>query len=288
MSTSAELKDHAAGNICTMIPIWKMTSSSGIIAAYMQHTRPTSGRGFNLGGGVSTLFTFNGVIYTPSVVEASRPTHSIGLSPSNVECTGILDEIVTKDDINDGVWKDAPITFEYVNFLDLTMGSTGIIEGFTGKFDIQGVTFKVELRSKSAPLHQLIGDITSPIDRNSFPAGVDPASWTISRNVVSSTDRRNFVIDGTAKGDRYFRYGLADFTTGANADNPPMEIKDSVGNAIELQLPMQSAIAPGDVVSLLAGYDGTRDVARDTYADAIDLNSEPDLPGLKAVLSYPN
>jgi len=288
MSTSVTMKAHLAKKLTTLAPCWTMVAKDGTRASYVMLSRPLSGRAFNNHGAMTTRFTFNGIIYKPAGTEPARPVHSIGLSPNSVECTGIFDNIVTDADIKGGRWKQAAIRFEFVNYLDLTMGSTDIIAGYAGKFDTLGRQFTVELRSKAALLHQLIGDLTSPIDRNAFPAGVNPADFTFAHTIVSSSDMANFVIDGVAKPDDYWKYGLVSWTTGANTGEPPMDIKSSTGNAIELQLPMRSIIAPSDEITLLAGYDGTREQSRDRYNDAIDLNSEPDLPGLKKTMTYPN
>jgi hypothetical protein len=66
-----------------------------------------------------------------------------------------------------------------------------------------------------------------------------------------------------------------------------MEIKGNVGNAIELQLPMMHTIVIGDTLNLIAGYDGTRDQARDKFAAMDAFQGEPDLPGLKGIIEYP-
>ena len=66
-----------------------------------------------------------------------------------------------------------------------------------------------------------------------------------------------------------------------------MEIKSNVGNAITLQLPMRSDIQIGDTVDLIAGYDGSREQARDKFGAMEMFDGEPDLPGLRAVLKYP-
>lgn len=287
MHTSGTMITYLADPGTTMCPLWKMTARDGLIAAYVMHSRGTSGRNINSGGAITTRFTFNGQIYKPSTIEASRPTRSIGLNPNSVECSGVFDDIVTKSDVEGGRWKEAEILYELVNFLDLSMGSTAQISGFTGKFDLLGTSFKVEFRSKASKLHSLIGELTTPIDRNPFPAGVNPIDFTFARNIISSTNRSNFVVDGTVEEDDYWQYGTVVWTSGANVNEPPMEIKASVGNTIELQLPMRSAISVADEVNLLAGYNGTRDQARDKFGDAEDLNSEPDLPGLKGVITYP-
>jgi len=66
-----------------------------------------------------------------------------------------------------------------------------------------------------------------------------------------------------------------------------MEIKDNTGNVIELQLPMRSDIAISDTVSLLAGYDGSIEQARDKFGAAENFSGEPHLPGLRSILKYP-
>ena len=50
---------------------------------------------------------------------------------------------------------------------------------------------------------------------------------------------------------------------------------------------MRSTIAIGDTLNLIAGYDGTREQARDKFDAAEAFNGEPDLPGLSTVLTYP-
>ena len=66
-----------------------------------------------------------------------------------------------------------------------------------------------------------------------------------------------------------------------------MEIKGSTGNVIELQLPLRSTIAIGDNCSLVAGYNSTREQARDKFGAMVNFNGEVDLPGVKGIVKYP-
>lgn len=285
--TSAAMIDELAGNITTDIPIWKITSRDGLVAAYAAHSRTTVGRLIN----GAPPFVFGGVTYKCIAAQTMRDMHKIGLSPNSTEIYGVFDDVITRVDVENGRWKLAKIVYEYVNYLDLTMGSTGKIVGVAGKWSPADPTYTVEVLSNATLLSQLIGELTSPIDRNAFPAGVDRVDWQEARTVASVTDRRNFTINGTAKPNDYWKYGVVFWTTGANA-NLAMEIKSSVGNQIQLQLPMAADIkgpvpGPADQLTLLAGYDGTREQARDRYDDAIDMNAEPDLPGLNKMFTYP-
>lgn len=287
-STSAAMINELAGNITTECPIWKIISRDGLVAAYAAHTRATVGRLIN----GAPPFTFGGVTYACAPSQSTRDMHKIGLSPNSTELFGVFDSVITRVDVENGRWKLAKIVYEYVNYLDLSMGSTGKMVGVAGKWVPGDPTYTVEFMSNSSLLQQLIGELTSPIDRNNFPAGVVKATWQSVRNIVSVTDRRTFVVDGTAKPNDYWKYGVIFWNTGANATAPGMEIKSSTGNTIQLQLPMPADIkgptpGPADQVTMLAGYDGTRNQIRDRFADAIDMNAEPDLPGINKIFTYP-
>jgi hypothetical protein len=104
--------------------------------------------------------------------------------------------------------------------------------------------------------------------------------------MVTPGDRRNFTV-ADVRADHYYKYGLATWTSGGNA-NIPMEIKDSTGGAIELDLPMRSDISVGDTVTLVRGYDGTRDSAKAIDTDLVlTTDSEPDIQPLIAMIKYP-
>ena len=271
---SASLLDHLGSNVTFMCAIWKMTSALGTVAAYAAHTRNIS---------------FESVTYVAAQVEPTRFSQTLGVTqPNTVELFGIFDSIVTEVGVQGGLWKNARLQFEYVNYLDLTMGSIGRMKGKAGKFTINNGTFTVELRSLSDQLNQEIGDLTSPLDRNRTPEelGVSMGPFTHARTVTAVTDRRQFTVGGSAQVNDYFKYGRAEWSTGANA-GLKMEVKANVGNAIELQLPMLSTIAIGDTLNLIAGYNSTREQARDKFAAMEQFKGEPDLPGLKAVIKYP-
>jgi len=271
---SAALLEHLQGNVTFLCPIWRMTATDGTVAAYAAHTR-------NL--------TFETVLYKAAQCETTRFTQTLGVKNANhVELFGIFDDIVTEEELQGGKWKNAKIQYEIVNYLNLSQGSVQKVKGQAGKVSINNGTFTVELRSLSDLLSQEIGELTSPVDRNRRPEdlGVDMTPFTHARTVTAVTDYRRFTVGGAAQANDYFQYGRAEWTGGDN-DNLEMEIKTNTGNVIELVLPMRSEIQIGDTVTLIAGYDGTRTQARDKFGAADAFNGEPDLPGLKGILKYP-
>ena len=278
MTVSIAMKEHCASNVTFLCPIWKITASDGTVAAYCAHTRS---------------LVFESVAYAVAAVEATRPMQKLGLSPNSIEINGVFDEILTQRGLEGGKWRRARVTYEIVNYLDLSMGSIGKIEGFIGRYTIlNSIAYQLEFLSKSDALQPLLGEVTSPIDRNSFPSGVDSNDFTFVGEVTSVTNRKKFKVSYVQPNNNYFQYGVARFTSGNN-NGLEMEIKESITTdsgtrtEIELQLDMLSDIAIGDDLELIAGYDGTREQLRDKFSDMEDGNMEPDLPGLKAVIKYP-
>lgn len=279
---SASMILHLAQNVTFLIPIWKMTAPDATVAAYAAHTR---------------AITYNSVVYAAAPVEPTRFSQTLGvLQANNVELFGVFDTIVTESDLQGGKWKNAKIVFEYISYDPATgaasatvIGSVAKFKGQAGKFSINNGTYTVEVRSLSDLLQQEIGSLTSPLDRNRTPEelGVAMGPFTFARTVTGFTDKRNFTVGGAAQVNDYFAYGRVEWSTGANA-GLKMEIKASVGNVMELQLPMRSTIAIGDTCNLIAGYNSTREQCRDKFAAMENYRGEPDLPGIsRGILTYP-
>ncbi len=269
-----EMIAHLDGNPTWLCPVWKMTAVDGTVAAYCGHTRQ---------------LVIDGVTCQVEAVDISRPQRKIGLEPNTSDMEGPFDSIVKEADIYGGKWKHARIEKAWVNYRDLTMGGVNKESGFVGKIgtDTAKQTYLAEFLSLASQLHQEIGDVTQPTDARASIAElpIDPTPYTHARTVTAPASRRAFTVDGTAQADHYFRYGLAKFTSGDN-NSLWMEIKDNTGNDITLQLAMPYAIQAGDAVTLVMGYDGSRDSAK-ALNDAINMAAFPDLPGLQAVLRFP-
>ncbi|HZT61014.1 MAG TPA: DUF2163 domain-containing protein [Pyrinomonadaceae bacterium] len=277
MPVTATQKDLLKSNCTFVCQIWKMTTKDGLTVAFCSHTRK---------------LIVGSVTYLPaSPFDPARVSAKVGLKPDSAETVGVLDDVVTEADIQGGRWSGARIyTAFVVDYRDTSQGVVAERNGFVGKISIRGEQYTFEFLSLSQALSQQIGEVTSPTDRNRKPEdlGVSMAAFTFAATVTSVTDRSTFAVGlSPAKADHYFQYGRAEWQTGANA-GLKMEVKDNTGNAITLTLPMRSNIATGDTLYLIAGYDGSREAARDKFAAAINFNGEPDLPGMNKVLKYPD
>lgn len=273
MTVSAAMIDHLGSNATFLCEVWKMVARDTTAVAYAAHTR---------------YITYNSTTYHPMPIEPTQSTNRLGLEANSFDISGVFDDTLTEASILAGKWKGARVTKERINYLDVSMGYATKEVGFAGKFNLRRDGFTIECLSLSSLLAQEIGDLTSPLDRRRrlSELGITITSFTHARTVSSFTDRRNFVVGGSAQVGGYFANGVAVWTSGLNS-GIEMEIKNNTGNTIELQLPMPYNIANGNGVTLYRGYDGTRDDAT-TLGTMVDFDGEPDVPGINELISYPN
>lgn len=259
-------------------PVIKIVATDATTAAYCPHTR---------------FLTIDGTQYAPYYpVDPARPSAKVGLQPDSAEFNAPLDEVITKEGIVSGQWRGARVYTAYV--VDYRAAVPDVVQErnwFVGRIKLRGGMFTMELLGLSQALHQQIGAVTSPIDRNRTPEelGVTIATYTHAATVTVATSRRVFttgVVLADIGGVPAFRYGRARWLTGDNA-GLEMEIEDNAAGVQTLQLPMPSDITIGDTLELIEGYDGTREQARDKFSAAEAMDAEPDLPGLSKVLTYP-
>ncbi len=273
MAISVAMQEHLQSNITFLCEVIKIVARDGTIVTRAVHQRNLS---------------YNSLTYEASILEATQSTRKLGLDADGFEVSGPLDDVFTEASIHAKKWVGARVTKERINYLDPSMGYATKEVGFIGKIHLHGGMFTFECLSLSSLLAQEIGDLTSPLDRRRrlSELSINISSFTHARTVSSFTNRRNFVVGGTAQVNGYFRNGVAVWTSGLNS-GLEMEIKNNTGNTIELHLPMPYNIANGDGVTLYRGYDGTRTDAT-ALGTTIDFDGEPDVPGINELIQYPS
>jgi uncharacterized phage protein (TIGR02218 family) len=116
--------------------------------------------------------------------------------------------------------------------------------------------------------------------------GVTLASFTVTGTITGVTSKRAFADSGRAEADGYFDGGLITWTTGNNA-GLAMEVKTflNAGGAIALQLPMPFTVQVGDEYSMSAGCDKAQATCIATFANGVNFQGFPHLPGLHRLVS---
>jgi uncharacterized phage protein (TIGR02218 family) len=270
---------HLQQGTTYLCELWRITARDGAVAAYCNHTRD---------------IVYDGVTYKAAPVEPSRPLRKIGLDADAAELSGVFDDTFTERDVWAGRWRDARIRKDVVCYADLTLGSARTDKGFTGKIRVSNGTYVLEFLSLSSRLDQPVGAQTSPIarTRRADETGVDMAPLTHATTVSSAASRRVFRVPYVQPLADYFRYGIAHFTSGANAGQE-MEIKSSAlvesdtKTEITLHTAVRSDVVAADGVTLYAGYSGTREAAKALGPEVVlNFDGEPDIPLASDILRY--
>lgn len=275
-TVSVAMQAHMALPVTTLCQCWKITARDGTTIRVIAHTR-------NL--------TINGELYTALPIQPVQTEARAGLSVDNTEINAILaNNYFTEQDFLAGKWSFARIEMGVVNFLEPPMGFAQRLVGFFGEITTQNGNFTAEVRSLSQLLAQEIGNRTSPHCRvrelGNAKCGVNLATFTHTTTISAVINRRKFTV-GTTQADGYFDYGKITFTSGSNLGYS-QDIRSSVGNSVELEMAFPFEIKPGDGCVLIAGCDRTRATCRDKFNNTENFDGEPDTPGDRKLLTYPN
>lgn len=283
--TSVALAAHLAANVTTLAVCWKVTRVDAEVFGFTSHDRDLVIDGLTY---VSALGIGRGALESGTTLQAV-----------NTEVVGFLGaDVINVDDLRAGLWDHAEVRIFDVNWADLTMGELKQLRGWLGEFTLVGNAYTAELRGLTTAFSKSIGELVSPscsATVGDARCTVDLTDYTTTGEVTAVTDAREFDTDLSGATVRltptstgappagYFDAGLITWSTGLNAGRR-MEVKTSaLDGAVELQLPMVDAIAPGDTFSMSAGCAKSREVCISKYGNILFFRGFPDLPGIDKV-----
>lgn len=275
---SVALQAHLAGEVAPRAMLWKVTRADDQVFGFTNYDQDIelAGVSYEAASG-----------FTASAIESSA-----SLAVPNGEVQGFLDSTaITEADLLAGLWDFAQVEVYLCNPDDLTQGTVQLRRGWLGEVRLGRGTFTAELRGMMQALQQQVGRIVAPAcdaDLGDARCGVDLDVLTngrVTATVDSAASARLFTTAALTQATGWFAGGLVSWSTGANAGRS-MEVKTfTLGGAVELVLPMPSAIVAGDEFTISAGCDKTLATCKAKFANAINFRGFPHLPGIDRVLS---
>lgn len=272
-TVSAGLEAHIAGEATTLATLWKVTRRDAAVYGFTDHDAD---------------LTVGGVTYESSTgYSRSAARALLGAGPTNLDVQGLLDSAaLTREDLVAGLWDYAVVEMFLVNWANTAQGTLQLTKGKLGKVSVGRHRFSAELNGLSKHLDQTIGRVYTPAcddDLGGPRCQINLASFTVGGTVSSVTSRRVF---GTALGQAsgYFDGGMVTWLTGANA-GLEMEVKTFGSGAFALQLPMPYTIQAGDTFNVSAGCDKTFATCVSKFANGINYQGFPSVPGTDALIS---
>lgn len=275
------LQTHLSSGTTTLCWCYKFERVDGGILGFTDHDK-------NL--------TVDGVLYEALTgFNATEFHESVGLNIDNQDIEGaIRSDRVSEDDIASGAYDNCKVTIYRVNwnqvtdFVAVKVGSIGQITRYTSYF-------KAEFRGLAHFLQQPKGrsyQFSCDVDLGSPRCGVNLTAWRSSGTVGAVVDVRMFTVTGAlvsfAKG--VFTRGKITWTSGNNA-GLSVEIKahliDNAGNVtVEIWQEAPKDVSVGDAFNIEAGCDKQPVTCRDRFANFINFQGFPYIPGQDYAADY--
>lgn len=292
----------ATANPTTLAWLWKVKRADGTLLGFSSFDSDLV-YDDSSGDGPITYLAKTG--YTSSAIAGKSD-----LGVDNSEVKGFIDSsAITEQDLRENKYDDALVQMLIVNWNDLTMGHVLMRTGTLGVVKLKNGLWTAEHRGLAYRLGTVLGESYGPICRAQFGSGlngidmasqwlckVDVTLYQQSGSVASVTDQFTIVPtagllsvggpSGAAPVD-WFDDGMITFTSGA-LDGVSVEIKSWDGTSLGLFLPLGAVPARGDTFTIEPGCNHTVYDCVNKFNNIVNNRSEPFIPGMDAILNYPN
>ena len=279
----AGLQDHLDSGTTTMCWCWKLQTNDGRKFGFTDHDND---------------LTFDAITFeAASGFTGSEVETGLGLAVDNLDVEGALSSLkLNEQDLFAGVFDNAEVEIWQVNWAKVSQRLL-IKKGNLGEVSRNDSGFSAEIRGMSHLLNQPQGRLFQrkcDTDLGSQRCGVDLSSpaYRQTGQVTEIIESNKCIVSGLdGFSDGWFAAGRLQFSSGNNLDRAS-EIKNfqviTSGVVIELWAQMPVAIEVGDDFIVTAGCDKDFKTCKGKFANSINFQGFPHMPGNDFVAFYPN
>lgn len=296
-TTTAGMRTHLASEVTSLALLWRIVRQDGVEFHFTTHDEDIV---FPAGASPETRYLSTGGFAQSAI------TNEAGMNVQDAEVFAWLsDESITVEELRAGLFDGAEVYLSAVNYKDLSLGQVMLRRGWLGEcIATPEGRFKTELRGFAELLQAPNGQVYGPECRAELGdtrCGVDLAAYTSSVTITAVIDRRTFEVSGAASSEPdYYLGGVFTFTSGPNAGRSMEVAAWGVGSptgspmgtpfspTVTLFLPSGYMPQVGDTGTLRPGCDKTLAMCGERYGNILNYRGEPYLPGLDAMLVYPD
>ncbi len=264
---------HLAGGVTTLCRCWSLRRRDGLALGFTDHDRDLS---------------VSGLVHAARTgLEAAEASAESGFAVSGGDVSGALSSLgLTEADIAGGLYDGAAIETWLV---DWTSPETRLLLdlGTIGEVRREGDAFIAEVRGLADRLDAERGRsfrATCGADLGDARCRVDLSAWRTTGSVAALPEPATLsaVLAGGFD-DGLFSGGRLTWTDGANA-GLAADVRLQLGGLIELWEVPPRPVAAGDAFALTAGCDKRLSTCRDRFANTVNFQGFPHMPGNAAVV----
>lgn len=276
------LAAHLAGGATQTCHCWAVTRLDGVTLGFTDHDLPLA---------------FDGIHFAPDTGLSARALSSTtGLSVNNTEALGALSSAaISEADITAGRYDGAMVRIWQVRW-DALADRALQFAGSLGEITRAKGGFQAELRGLTEALNQPQG--RSYLTQCSAVLGdarcrfaLDDPAYRFSAQPVAVQDNRVFRFAGQAMfNDGWFEAGQLQVTTGPAAGLSAVVKSDRLlegAREITLWDPIRAGVGVADLLTLTAGCDKTALTCRVKFANLVNFQGFPDIPGDDWLVAVP-
>lgn len=275
------LAAHLEGAATTTCHAWRLIRTDGIVLGFTDHDRD---------------LTFAGTVFAAeSGFVGSEVETGLGLGADAADVTGAFsDSAITPEDLADGRYDGARVETFLVNWqspAEHLLVSTREL----GEVRAAGGAYRAELRSLAARLDRPQGRVyarrcDADLGDHRCTVALDDPAFRGTGTVDEVQDESRLTVAGAEGFEAgWFRHGRLRFETG-RFTGLSFEISDHrvEGGVVTLELwsPLSALPQPGDEVTLTAGCDKTYPTCAARFANALNFQGFPYLPGSDFAYGY--
>lgn len=278
---SSELAAHLEGVATTTCHAWRLTRQDGLVLGFTEHDRDLE---------------FAGTVFSADTgLMGGDVETGLGLAADAAGVSGAFSSAaITAPDIADGRYDGALVEAFLVNWQDLSAHML-LSTRELGEVRATGEAFRAELRSLAARLDVPHGRIyargcDARLGDGRCRVNLDTPDLTGQGTILAVKDERSFTaggLDGYGRG--WFRHGRIAFSSGRFAglefEIGSHEVSQGVAE-LTFWSPPAGTPAPGDVFTIRAGCDKTRETCATKFANILNFQGFPFMPGSDFAYGY--
>ncbi|MCB5197847.1 DUF2163 domain-containing protein [Loktanella sp. TSTF-M6] len=279
--SASKLFAHLATGSAHVCQAWSITRKDGRTYGFTDH---------------DCDLTFDDILFhANSGLSARALATSTGLSVDNSEAVGLLQSDMIRDaDIMAGRLDGAEITHWLVRWDNVTERAIRF-RGEIGEITREGGQFKVALRGLAERLNQPVGRSflrSCAAVLGDGACGVDLADDRLhkDRRIDAVTDGATLTVVASGVDDHWFTNGFIQVLDGAGVGLTAV-IKDhrAEGSLQRIRLwdALRADVVAGDRVRLIAGCDKRAETCREKFANLVNFQGFPDMPGDDWLMAVP-
>ncbi len=253
---------------------WRVERRDGLALGFTTHDRD---------------LRFDGLLYSsaPGMVPSAIKLGA-GFEADTAEVRGALSsDAITEDDLVEGRYDGAYIEVGLVDWETLERAT--LYSGDIGPLSIQGNAFECELKSLKSVLEQDLVPRTSPACRAQFcgpGCGLSAPRYTHEVALADYDPASSRLRFQGGPSPEALMWGSVRWIDGPHAGSFA-PILDATEEGLLLDMTLSSNLLPGTRLSVREGCDHTFATCADRFANSINFQGEPFLPGNDALLRYP-